>query len=61
VYWLKAQNVRIIDCQQSTRHLRSFGAVSLSRQKFETELAHALSQPVIDWQPQTLEWRDDAP
>lgn len=60
VYWLKRQNLSIIDCQQSTKHLRSLGATTLSRENFEAELRQALARRKIDWQPQILEWRNDA-
>lgn len=60
VYWLKRQNLSIIDCQQSTRHLRSLGATTLPRAQFEVELKKALTQRKIDWQPRILEWRNDA-
>jgi leucyl/phenylalanyl-tRNA---protein transferase len=60
VYWLKQHDLSIIDCQQSTRHLHSLGATTLTREKFESELKNALAERTIDWQPQILEWRNDA-
>ena len=60
VAWLKQQGVRIIDCQQSTRHLRSLGAVAVSREHFETELAAELTGHGPNWRPQVLEWSHDA-
>ncbi|WP_370262994.1 leucyl/phenylalanyl-tRNA--protein transferase [Limnobacter sp.] len=60
VYWLKAQNVRIMDCQQATSHLMSFGARTISRETFEYEMAQAVIQPGLTWQPCELKWTHDS-
>jgi leucyl/phenylalanyl-tRNA---protein transferase len=59
VTWLKHQNVRIIDCQQATRHLMSFGAQEVSRVTFEKELQIALVQASLNWTPCELVWTHD--
>lgn len=59
VTWLKSQNVRIIDCQQATRHLMSFGARTISRPEFESILNEELHKPRLDWQTQVLSWTYD--
>ncbi|MCE2746413.1 MAG: leucyl/phenylalanyl-tRNA--protein transferase [Burkholderiales bacterium] len=59
VYWLKSQNVYIIDCQQATRHLMSMGARTVSRKVFETEMANSIVQPALNWEPQELKWTYD--
>jgi leucyl/phenylalanyl-tRNA--protein transferase len=59
VAWLKSQNVRIIDCQQATRHLMSFGACSISRLEFETIMHEELLKPGLDWRTQVLSWTYD--
>lgn len=59
VYWLKAQNVHIIDCQQATRHLMSMGARTVSRQEFEAAIAQAIVKPGLSWEPRELEWTYD--
>lgn len=56
VYWLKAQNVHIIDCQQATRHLMSMGARTVSRRVFESEIANSIAQPALNWKPRELVW-----
>ncbi|HEX4855451.1 MAG TPA: leucyl/phenylalanyl-tRNA--protein transferase [Limnobacter sp.] len=59
VYWLKASNVHIIDCQQATRHLMSMGARTVSRQVFEAEIAESISKPALSWESRELEWTYD--
>lgn len=46
-----AQNVRLIDCQVDSEHLRSLGARSVPRREFMRELAAATreSQPGASW------------
>ncbi len=59
VYWLKTQNVHIIDCQQATRHLMSMGARTVSREVFETEIRAFMVQPALNWEPRELVWKYD--
>ena len=59
VYWLKSQNVHIIDCQQATGHLMSMGARTVSRKVFETEMANSIVQPTLNWEPRELKWTYD--
>lgn len=59
VYWLKAQNVHIIDCQQATAHLMSMGARTVSRKVFESEMANSILQPTLHWVPRELIWTYD--
>lgn len=59
VYWLKTQNVRIIDCQQATGHLRSMGARTISRTMFESEMSASITQPPLNWEPRELTWTYD--
>lgn len=59
VYWLKSQNVHIIDCQQATGHLMSMGARTVSRKVFETEMANSIVQPTLNWEPRELTWTYD--
>ena len=59
VYWLKAQNVHIIDCQQATRHLMSMGARTVSREVFETDIQRFIVQPALNWEPRELVWKYD--
>lgn len=59
VYWLKSQNVHIIDCQQATGHLMSMGARTVTRKVFEAEMANSIEQPVLNWEPRELIWTYD--
>ena len=59
VYWLKSQNVHIIDCQQATAHLMSMGARTVSRKVFESEMANSIVQPTLNWEPRELKWTYD--
>ena len=49
VHQLKALGFRVIDCQQHTRHLASFGAVPIARAQFLDELAELTALPAPDW------------
>lgn len=42
-----ANQIRMIDCQQNTRHLASFGAREISRQAFEAHLHQTLDAPPV--------------
>lgn len=60
VSWLKRADVRIIDCQQSTRHLTSLGAEVVERTTFEDEVATQTKRGNLDWRPVVLDWIDDS-
>jgi leucyl/phenylalanyl-tRNA---protein transferase len=45
VAFCRAHGIGLIDCQQHTRHLASFGAREIPRAAFEAHLAHALAAP----------------
>ena len=45
VAFCRAHTITLIDCQQRTRHLASFGAHEISRSAFETHLARTLGAP----------------
>lgn len=56
--------IRLIDCQQNTRHLASLGASEIPRVRFLEEVQQAQQRPPIDWARQTLYWSEllhDAP
>jgi len=48
--------VRLIDCQQNTRHLASLGAIEMPRERFLELVRGALHHPPIDWASETLYW-----
>ena len=50
VYFLKSQQVQMIDCQQQTVHLSSLGATTIPRQEFTSWISEATKQPPIsEW------------
>jgi leucyl/phenylalanyl-tRNA---protein transferase len=48
VFFLKAHNVKMIDCQQETGHLASLGAVPIPRDEFIQWVEQAVLQPPIN-------------
>ncbi|MBC7404295.1 MAG: leucyl/phenylalanyl-tRNA--protein transferase [Cytophaga sp.] len=52
VFFLRAHEVKMIDCQQETAHLASLGAKAISRDDFIRWINHATSLPgITDWKP----------
>ena len=50
VRFLKERGVKMIDCQQETRHLASLGAAPISRARFLAHLRGAIEEAQItDW------------
>ena len=53
----RAHGVALIDCQQNTAHLASFGAHEVSRSAFEQHLKRASAQPdIADWTYDSRMW-----
>ena len=50
--------LRLIDCQQNTRHLASLGAAEIPRTEFLARVQAARQQPPIDWASETLYWQE---
>ncbi len=46
---MRNERVRVIDCQQNTRHLASLGAREISRQEFVTHLNASVRAAPINW------------
>jgi leucyl/phenylalanyl-tRNA--protein transferase len=46
---MRNERVRVIDCQQNTRHLASLGAREISRQEFVTHLNASVRAVPINW------------
>ena len=50
VAFCRANHIDLIDCQQATEHLASFGAREIARSAFEQHLQRVLPQPPpLDW------------
>ena len=50
------QQVKLIDCQQNTRHLASLGAREITRAHFIDHLRTAHLQPALQWKFEPLYW-----
>jgi leucyl/phenylalanyl-tRNA--protein transferase len=46
---MRAERVRVIDCQQNTRHLASLGAREISRREFVAHLNASVRAAPINW------------
>ena len=53
---LKSLGVPMVDCQQSTEHLESLGAVEISRNSFLDQVASLVLQPLPDWRGAVVRW-----
>jgi leucyl/phenylalanyl-tRNA--protein transferase len=52
----RQHGIRMIDCQQNTRHLASLGAAEIPRAQFLTHMHSAGQQAGLDWPSQPLYW-----
>lgn len=55
---LRGHGFRVIDCQQNTRHLASFGAREIARASFLEQVAELVRQPGPDWRALRIELPD---
>jgi leucyl/phenylalanyl-tRNA--protein transferase len=56
---LREQQVRVIDCQQNTRHLASLGAREISRAEFCSMLHRAVAEAAVPWKRYSDAVRND--
>ncbi len=49
VQLLRSEHVRVIDCQQNTRHLASLGAREITRREFVAHLQTSVRAAPVDW------------
>ena len=54
----RRHGVRMIDCQQNTRHLASLGAAEIGRGEFIEQVRLAQQAPDIAWRSETLYWNE---
>jgi leucyl/phenylalanyl-tRNA--protein transferase len=52
----KKKQIRWIDCQQSTRHLASLGAKTISREEFSEHVIRAKNAANLNWGFEDLYW-----
>ena len=56
VAFCKAKGISMIDCQQNTQHLSSFGASEINRKDFAAHLNQQTDKPAPVWLFETLYW-----
>jgi leucyl/phenylalanyl-tRNA--protein transferase len=56
VAFCKAKRISMIDCQQNTQHLSSFGAKEIPRANFADHVREQTGQPAPEWIFNTLYW-----
>lgn len=61
VAFCRAHGVRLIDCQQTTRHLQSLGATEITRTQFLRHCEAAAGLPAPAWVFEPLYWRQLLP
>ncbi len=57
VCFCRQHGIRLIDCQQNTRHLASLGAAEMSRAEFLAASQSALTQPAPRWHFEPVYWQ----
>lgn len=58
VCFCRHHGVKLIDCQQNTRHLASLGAREIPRADFLAQVANASGKPAPAWRFDPLYWRE---
>ncbi|WP_041676365.1 leucyl/phenylalanyl-tRNA--protein transferase [Ramlibacter tataouinensis] len=58
VAFCRHHGVRLIDCQQNTRHLASMGAREIPRSDFVAQVAHNRLKPALRWRFDPVYWHD---
>ena len=56
VAFCRAHGITLIDCQQNTSHLASFGAGEISRDAFTAHVHQAMAQAAPAWHFKTIYW-----
>lgn len=56
VAWCRQAQVRMIDCQQNTRHLASLGAREIARAQFVQQVARERQHDTACWQFEPVYW-----
>ncbi len=54
----RRQGVRLIDCQQNTRHLASLGAREIPRMQFIAQVQEAQKRAPVQWNFESLYWNE---
>jgi leucyl/phenylalanyl-tRNA---protein transferase len=58
VAFCRAHDVRMIDCQQNTSHLASFGAAEIGRDDFTAHVGQTIAHIAPAWDFKTIYWNE---
>ena len=58
VAFCRAHGIAMIDCQQNTAHLASFGAFEISRDDFAAHVRQAIDHTAPEWQFKPIYWHE---
>ena len=61
VAWCRHHGVKLVDCQQNTRHLASLGAREIPRAEFVKEVVRASGRPPAAWCFEPVYWNSLLP
>ena len=61
VAFCKAKDISMIDCQQNTQHLSSFGAREIARESFAAHVSQQTCRANPEWVLQTHHWNEVLP
>ncbi|MFT4190974.1 MAG: leucyl/phenylalanyl-tRNA--protein transferase [Comamonas sp.] len=61
VAFARAHGIRMIDCQQNTRHLASLGAAEIARATFLGHVRQVIDEPAPRWQFSPVYWNQLLP
>jgi leucyl/phenylalanyl-tRNA--protein transferase len=61
VAWCRQAGVRMIDCQQNTRHLASLGAREIPRAEFVQQVATERQREASQWRFEPVYWNSLVP
>ena len=58
VAFCRAHGITVIDCQQNTAHLASFGAAEIERDAFTAHIAQTIDHKAPAWDFKTIYWNE---
>ena len=58
VAFCRAHGIAVIDCQQNTSHLASFGAAEIERDEFTAHIAQTIDHKAPAWDFKTIYWNE---
>lgn len=58
ICFCRRNGIRLIDCQQNTKHLASLGATEMPRADFVSHVARASAEPAPTWRFEPVYWNE---